>query len=92
MNGASLLFGVALAITAVAYIARPFRAPLREDPGRSIERWVTATRIRLSPAVSEPDKPAPEGETRFCSQCGRALAPDSRFCSGCGTPVEGRRR
>lgn len=26
--------------------------------------------------------------TRFCEQCGAALAPESRFCEGCGHPVE----
>ncbi|NLT42132.1 MAG: zinc ribbon domain-containing protein [Anaerolineae bacterium] len=89
MTGASLLIGAALAVATAAYLARPFRAARREDPGRSIERWVTAARVpqglESAPAV------ASAAEARFCRECGRALTPDSRFCAGCGTPVEGQR-
>ena len=71
MSLASILVSLAVAIVAIAYVARPFR---RDEPDweHAIAQWVDTLEDAEDAAVN------------FCPQCGRRVAPDHRFCPGCG--------
>ncbi len=83
MSIGSVLVGIALTLSVVAYLARPFRASHAEaDWDRAIEAWVAQVR-------AEGEVESADGGMNYCSQCGRRVGPDDRFCAGCGTRLQG---
>jgi hypothetical protein len=84
MSLGSILVGVAFALVAGAYLARPFRRG-RVDPDRAIETWVSQIRKGEGDA-------GPSEAVGYCSQCGHRVGVDDRFCAGCGKPLPGGER
>ena len=80
MTIGTLLIGLAVAILAVSYVARPFQRGHPVDLDQAIDRWVTQTRAQLS---AEGD----DAPVSFCPQCGRDVDPEHRFCPDCGTKL-----
>jgi len=87
MGVGSVLVGIAMALIAGAYLARPFRVVRGgTDWDQAIETWVAQAHAEgAAPTVVEEDTEP----VSFCPQCGRRVGPDDRFCAGCGTPLRG---
>jgi len=83
MSIGSVLVGIAVALVAGTYLARPFRSA-RVDLDRAIEVWVAQVC-----ADGQGSRGAEEQAVNYCSQCGRRVGPDDRFCAGCGAPLLG---
>jgi membrane protease subunit (stomatin/prohibitin family) len=49
---------------------------------------VMADAISGAGAAPAPATPQPQGETKFCSECGKSIARSSKFCSECGAKQE----
>lgn len=83
MGIGSLLAGIALALIAGAYVARPLRVGRGgADLDRAIEAWVAQVRAQKHPKSED------EGAS-YCPHCGRRVGADDRFCAGCGTSLRG---
>jgi hypothetical protein len=91
MNTGAVLVGLAAAVAAVAYIARPFRKVPEMD--QEIESWLAT--LRAARPQDEPQPfavPTPQSESivrtetdvAFCHQCGRPVRSHHRFCPRCG--------
>jgi ribosomal protein L32 len=94
MTIGALLIGLAAAILAVSYIARPFQRERPANLEETIDRWVAEAKRESSPRRAAPPSPQPKAATEadeepinFCPQCGRRVAPEHRFCPGCGTEL-----
>lgn len=63
--------------------------PETEKPasGEDLEAEI-ASRRRVPAAPAPVTVSAISGATRYCTNCGGALAPNHKFCAQCGTPVE----
>lgn len=76
MGLGSVLAGLALALVATAYVARPFRQQEGVVTDDEIDAWVAQARRR-----------APAAEGAACRECDRPARSGDRFCSGCGAPL-----
>ena len=49
------------------------------------QNQVTPEKMQSVAPAPQPVAPAPQPAGKFCTNCGKSLAPEARFCSHCGT-------